>query len=236
MSIKEFGKLCPVLFLLWATSINASPVQSQVLGGEPVSSTLFPEVVSLSSGTNTCTGTIVGPRALLMAAHCIDPKNPLVTFEMEGRVYRAMGVISPYCDSRGHDLAVAVIFQDTVPVRAASISGTAQVGDQIAFLGYGSNDLGYNDHKVLRIGQTKVSRMTNLEIISSSSGPSLAQGDSGSPAFVYSARKIGIMGVGTSPVTGTNHFIRTDTAESKQLFNKVIRDYNVDICGVNTDC
>jgi len=236
MSITKFGKLCPVFIFLWATSITAVPLKPTVQGGQPVNSSLFPEVVALTSGTNTCTGTIVGPRALLMAAHCIDSKNPLVTFEMEGRIYRAFGVISPYCDSIGHDIAVAVIFQDTVPVRAASIGGSATVGESISFLGYGSSEASPVHDQVLSIGESTVSRVTAIEIISSTSGASLAQGDSGSPAFVTSQRKLTILGVGTQPITGTNHFIRTDTDESKALFDQVIRDYGVDICGVSTEC
>ncbi len=236
MPIKRFGKLCPVFLFLWVSSLSATPISTHVLGGEPVNAALYPEVIQLTSGTSSCTGTIIGPRAVLMTAHCVNAKDPLVTFQMEGRTYSALGVISPYVNTLGHDLAVAVIFDDVVPIRGVNVGGSAQVGDSITFLGYGQNDFTHDSKVILSEGQSTVTQVTAMELISSPSGPSLAQGDSGSPAFNSSDRTITVLGVGTQPVTGTNHFIRTDSDESQDLFNQVIRDYGIDICGVSTGC
>jgi hypothetical protein len=210
----------------------------ELIGGIPVSASRFPEVIQVTSEGKICTATVVGPRTILMAAHCISEKNPLVEFKMEGRLYQAMGIRSPYL-KQNHNLALGVVFQSTLPVRPASIGGSASIGREILFLGYGSNrpDCQPQAEKHLRLGDAYVSELTDLEMLSSNKDVAFCEDDGGSPAFLEDFPQPVVIGVGNRiKDPSKNRFSRTDSRESQQFFRDVATNYGLDICGITVDC
>lgn len=57
--------------------VNASQPQddARVVGGRPVKSCQWPSTLLLDAGSHTCTGTLVHPRIMITAAHCIKGRS-----------------------------------------------------------------------------------------------------------------------------------------------------------------
>lgn len=181
-----------------------------VIGGQDVMPGELPAVVmtKMSFGLTHCTATLVGPRVLITASHCVD-QNAEVVFGIRGRddglVYRGIAARSPSF-KRGafefqDDVALVLVTEskkkDGKWEETEGVDGVAPMNigfnikedDSVFLAGYGcttKQQTGGNDG-VLRSGKNSILLVKPTFSRLGKQGAWLCSGDSGGPVFVNGA-------------------------------------------------
>jgi hypothetical protein len=201
----------------------------------------------------SCTSTLVGPRALLTAAHCA-PDKAKVTLKLSGTVYNGTctrsDLYSPAsADGRSADWAICLMESDVPAPSYETVnldSSRLAVGTQLLLTGFGctqANGSGGNDGNY-RIGEANISVVPtgNNNDIVTSGDVALCYGDSGGGAFLYldAAKKKRIQVSVNSRIQsdngklGNNSYLSSLSTPAAQSFLKGWASANaVDICGLS---
>jgi secreted trypsin-like serine protease len=195
----------------------------------------FPEIVRLQAGNEVCTGTIIGPRVVVSAAHCAELKNTY--FVYQGERYNVTFTSSREYKSKEHDVAVAVTSRDIKNASFGTVGTGVRHGSTLLLAGFGCTVAG-GKSGLLHIGSTKVIGMDADHMLSiSSRGAVLCQGDSGGPAFLREGSKHVLVGVNSAgDIRNINLDVRLDSELSRGFLKRVADKFKVAICGITARC
>jgi V8-like Glu-specific endopeptidase len=170
---------------------------------------------SFNSPTGACSGTVIAPRAILTAAHCIPGTVRSVRMFLGSGAEVVAESFVAHPDYRGgtsSDVAIVIMPQ---PIGRTPIplllSRDARVGETAVIAGWGRNQL--DIPSTLRAGVTTISASGSLlETQFSASVSSVCSGDSGGPILLSEGGVWSVGGVTSATSanvcnTGTNFYV-----------------------------
>lgn len=218
----------------------------KVVQGEPHRGD--PAVVYLTSATRAfCTGSLIAPRVVLTARHCVEGERPQEVAigvgpdHDEGRVRsRVQRIRTPppgsTADPTDSDIALLILestIDDITPYDWVRTDPAARVGDPIVGIGYGESER--EDTGTKRRGESRVLGIASRTF---DTGALSCYGDSGGPGFLADGRIWGVVqgdlpeGVEGDPVADSvegseechrgGRWVRTDAHRS--LIEQALRE------------
>ena len=166
-----------------------------IVGGQTTNA--FPAVGALTRfGSTHCTGTVVGPRTVVTAAHCLHGVSASsLKFVLGGKVSAptaTIGVASvkahpSYDDATiANDIGVVTLATDApvAPMKMVTSMNGSWIGKELVFVGYGvSNGVNQTGAGTKRYVRMPIEGVTSTQFEYGLPGKNTCNGDSGGPAF-----------------------------------------------------
>lgn len=237
-----YMKLLISLLLFFSSNIIVANEET-LIGGRAAKDGEYPEVVYISNGRSKCSATIVGPKVILTAAHCVADNGEIkpAEFVVSQTIYKAKCKQAPQYRDNTEDLDIAICKTDKkMNVAYASISKTGvSIGQEVVLMGYGcirEGGGGGNDG-ILRVGKAKVTRLpsgsNNWYYTKDTSA--LCFGDSGGPSMLKDSHTvIGVNSRGN--IKDLSMLAAVYLSKAIKFFEEFARDNDVKVCGINKKC
>lgn len=220
----------------------------QLINGQVVTNSAFPGVLRMITG-GTCTGTLVGRSALLLAAHCIDHLQ-LISFRMGGQTVRGRCEQAPgYRSVPGgsHDWALCLLDRRIGGIQFDRIETAPITAGRVMLMGFGCTEQGGTIDNKLRYGFSNLSApppditISDPALLFTKSDTSLGEavlcpGDSGGPLYAsrsgtFDDRRI--IGVNSrTDFTRFSLFAATAAPSGVNFFEDWALRHNQNICGI----
>lgn len=222
-------------------------VEPMLIGGRPADPKDFPASVYASMNGARCTATVVGPKVLMIAAHCVSDGGS-ASFSVGPNQYRS--TCSHSADYRGNataDYSLCVVDKEVTGIKYENVAadpGVVKVGDELLLTGYGcvrAGGGGGNDG-VYRIGEAKIRALPSGtdNDITAGSGAALCFGDSGGPAFKYldtaKTKRVLVSINSRGDIRSTSYLSAVFTTQGKRFISAwKAKNPTLKICGVDAD-
>lgn len=223
-----------LFFVMLFSVLALADVEPEVIGGVPTNG--YPEAVKLGNG---CTASIVGPRAVMTAAHCVGNGGKR-SFKVGSKTYLATFTHSPYY-KYSHDIALGVPDAPIVGVRPINIYTGPLQAYRVLVIGYGCNVKGGAGVGIKRVASAQIMTISTtypyMYIIRGQA--ILCPGDSGGPQEVtVQGTKPKRYQIGINARTNYKEGFATDLTStlSKTWIKSWANAKKVDVCGITKSC
>ncbi len=244
-------KLSWIGALVLSLEAFGAPLEPMLIGGRDAEAGDFPEVIYISSGNSRCTATVIGPKVILTAAHCISDGGVIrpASFVVKQTVYRATCTHhSKYSTEYSYDFALCKVDQE-LDLKYASISNEGpELNKDVTLIGYGcvKQGGGGGNNGQLKYGEAEVISLPGVagdggQYYYTQDDTALCFGDSGGPSMLL----IGNPKKDTHKVIGLNSrgnirdlslMASTYLPGFRDYAEKFEQDNDVEICGISKDC
>ena len=173
---------------------SVQDAREEIVGGQATSS--LPAVGNiLRFGSPHCTGTVIGPRTIVTAAHCLQVNASSLTFAIGGNAFQPDAVVgvqsvTPHPNynpnSLTNDIGYITLSQNAPvePMGLLESMDSSFVGTELVFVGYGaSNGFSQTGSGIKRFVNMPISQVGATQFAYQTPGKNTCNGDSGGPAF-----------------------------------------------------
>lgn len=221
-------------------------IEPTLIGGTVADPKDWPASMYADMGGARCTATIVGERALLIAAHCVD-NGAAANFTLNGTRYTSVCTHSKeYAGNATADYTLCLIDKKVEGIPYEKMNQDAnllKVGDKITLTGFGCikpGGGGGNDG-LYRIGEATITQLPfdrSNDIVTKGSA-ALCFGDSGGPSFQYLDRdkkdRVVLAINSRGDIRAISYLSALHTAEGKRFLNAWAEKNGQKLCGVHAD-
>ncbi len=224
-----------------AYSETKSPDTPALINGRPAPVGQFPATAFCSMNGAGCTCDVIGPQAVLIAAHCVA-NGATASFSVGANRYSSVCQRSPgYARDATDDFALCKTDRIVtgVPYENVKTDYQCQPGAELLLSGYGCTRRGGSVDGVFRIGEALIQSCPTAndnDIVTRPGGAVLCPGDSGGAVWAYLDREKtyrAIVAVNSRTDWTRSYIPALNSSDFRSFVTQWVMSKNVQICGVS---